>query len=175
MDVSKELEAAAATSRERHALYRDSVDRQGAVMAALFPDGVPLKTPEDHARFGLVSMIVTKLIRYAISIDNPFSMPHKDSVHDLGVYAFMLEKHDAGADPVYTAESILCNGCGHPMHSPGECQGFRKGIAPGISCKCQGHTITLEWSSCNKAIRPGHFCTLPKDHNGDCFHAVGGR
>jgi hypothetical protein len=86
----KNLEEAAKTFRERGASYGPSYIQYGEVMDVLFPDGVELKTKDDFNRMGLLNMVVSKLIRYS----NQWKEPHKDSIHDLGVYAFMLEAVD---------------------------------------------------------------------------------
>ena len=62
-----------------------------SLMCALFPNGIVLKTPEDHNRFGVLTMIASKLNRYCNNFE---SGGHADSIHDLGVYAFMLEELD---------------------------------------------------------------------------------
>ena len=59
-------------------------------MKILFPKGLDLKTPADFNRYGALNLIITKLIRYC----NNWEKPHQDSIHDLGVYAFILETVD---------------------------------------------------------------------------------
>tara|TARA_R110000796_G_scaffold23332_7_gene66925 strand:- start:975 stop:1169 length:195 start_codon:yes stop_codon:yes gene_type:complete len=59
-------------------------------MTSLFPEGINLNTVDAINRFGLLSMIISKLTRYC----NQWDEPHKDSIHDLGVYSFMLEGVD---------------------------------------------------------------------------------
>lgn len=62
------LQRAIETHRERAATYGvDGLRRFGAVMDALFPDGIVLKTTADHERLHLFSMIVAKLNRYAVN------------------------------------------------------------------------------------------------------------
>lgn len=78
----------------RGAAYGDSADRVGPVLAALFPNGVTLKTSEDFLRYNTLGMIVAKLTRYTT---RP-AIGHIDSIHDIGVYAFMLEKADRIAE-----------------------------------------------------------------------------
>jgi hypothetical protein len=80
------LDAMAATFRERNAVYGSNYLRVGDVMAALFPEGVTLRTSEDFTRWHLLELVVVKLTRFATS-----NLSHPDSVHDLGVYAAMLE------------------------------------------------------------------------------------
>ena len=86
------MEAALNTFRERNKTYGDNYLQHGEVMTALFPDGIKLNSVEDWNRFGVINMIVAKLTRYA----QGWPKVHQDSVHDLGVYAFMLESLDSG-------------------------------------------------------------------------------
>jgi hypothetical protein len=80
------LDTMAATFRERNATYGDNYTRIGPTLALLYPDGITLKTPDDFVRFHFIVLIVVKLTRFTSS-----GSTHIDSVHDLGVYAAMLE------------------------------------------------------------------------------------
>ena len=80
------LEAAGKTFRERNAVYKDNASKVGQVMAVLFPNGVQLKTAEDHKMYHLFELIIVKLTRFTNS-----GLQHQDSVHDLAVYAAMCE------------------------------------------------------------------------------------
>jgi hypothetical protein len=65
------------------------------VMAAMLAESTgakdfQLETPDDFIRMGLFVQIVGKLCRYA----QDFDRGHIDSMHDIGVYAFMLEAED---------------------------------------------------------------------------------
>lgn len=80
------LERAGATFRERNAVYKDNADNVGKVMAALFPDGVQIKTAADHKMYHLFELIIVKLTRFANS-----GLTHTDSIHDMAVYAAMCE------------------------------------------------------------------------------------
>ena len=84
------IEDALETFKERNKIYGDNYHRHGKVMMALFPKGVTLETEKEWNRFGIVNMIVAKLTRY--SENWPGS--HEDSVHDMGVYSFMLQSLD---------------------------------------------------------------------------------
>jgi hypothetical protein len=86
--LEENLKRALATREERKALYKDAHIRHGYVMAALYPDGIRLNSPDDFARFGAVSMIVSKITRYTTHPE----LGHPDSAHDLIVYAAMLEE-----------------------------------------------------------------------------------
>jgi hypothetical protein len=74
------------TYRERNKVYGDSWRKVGAVLAALHPDGVTLKTQADHELFHNWSLIVVKMARFATS-----GLTHRDSIHDAAVYAAMIE------------------------------------------------------------------------------------
>lgn len=89
------LDAAAATFRERNALYGNNYQREGAALLALFPEGgIPaITTPEDANRLHVFVAAVTKLQRYA---HNWTRGGHADSAHDLQVYAAMLEEFTDG-------------------------------------------------------------------------------
>ncbi|QDH49635.1 haloacid dehalogenase [Pantoea phage Kyle] len=80
------LEEAAATFRERNAVYKDNALVVGKVMAALFPNGVELKTQEDYNMWHLFELLIVKLTRFTNS-----GLTHQDSILDLTVYAAMLE------------------------------------------------------------------------------------
>ena len=84
--VPEILEAAAATYRERNAIYGDNYKNTGAVMRALFPDGVTLVTADDFNRWCLFELVIVKLTRFTNS-----GLTHIDSIHDAAVYAAMLE------------------------------------------------------------------------------------
>lgn len=86
------LDEAAQTFRDRNAVYGDNFKRVGAVMAALFPDGITLKTEDDHNRFHIFALCVIKLTRYT---QNWSKGGHPDSIHDNTVYSAMLEAIDA--------------------------------------------------------------------------------
>jgi|SRR5690606_25528748 len=82
------LRKGADTYEERNSLYGDSYKVYGAVMKAMFPDGLPdFATVADFNRLGVFSMIVSKIMRYASNIGNG---GHFDSALDLSVYAAML-------------------------------------------------------------------------------------
>lgn len=79
------LRKAADTMDERNADYKDNWRNVPEVVKALFPEGLPydiVTQPEWH----LFELMIVKLTRFANSDFN-----HQDSIHDLGVYAFMIE------------------------------------------------------------------------------------
>lgn len=85
------LDAGAATFRERNAIYGDNYKRMGTLMLALFPDSVipQVSTPSDANRLNLIIDCLGKLQRYA---HNFHAGGHRDSAHDLMVYAAMLQE-----------------------------------------------------------------------------------
>lgn len=95
MSIQDKLKDALATAETRSKVYggagKEGHRLTGAAMAQLFPEGVTLKTADDFIRFLLFCMIMTKNGRYAINFDKG---GHQDSIHDLGVYAFLLEDFD---------------------------------------------------------------------------------
>jgi hypothetical protein len=84
------LKRALATRVERRKVYGAAEVKHGAVMMALFPRGPRLDNPWDHIRFGILTQIVSKLVRYVNNFENG---GHADSAHDLINYAAMLEEH----------------------------------------------------------------------------------
>lgn len=85
------LMEAANTFRTRGNVYKDNYRTVGLVMKALFPDGITLKTAEDHERFHIFMLGVVKMTRYVKN----WATGHQDSVHDQTVYSAMLEMIDA--------------------------------------------------------------------------------
>lgn len=88
-NVPSILQTAAKTFEERNKVYGDNYKHFGHVMAAAFPGGLAVESAEDWNRLGLLVQCVSKLTRYAASFDKG---GHKDSAHDLCVYAAMLEE-----------------------------------------------------------------------------------
>lgn len=87
ISADKILDAAAATYRERNPMYGSNYLNVGEAMKGFFPNGIELKTANDHVRFHLFCWLVGKLSRYA----NQWEKGHQDSIHDAIVYAAMLE------------------------------------------------------------------------------------
>jgi len=84
------LVAAAETFRSRNAEYGAGYLKVGPIMAAFFPNGIKLETPEDHGRYHLFMLAAVKMSRYAAN----FEHGHPDSMRDLAAYAAMLESFD---------------------------------------------------------------------------------
>jgi hypothetical protein len=98
MSADQILANAAETFAERRKVYGDNYKRVGAAMAALFPNGVELKTADDHNRFHILMLVIVKLSRYCVNWEKG---GHQDSIHDAAVYCAMLEDIDdaiVGAD-----------------------------------------------------------------------------
>lgn len=74
------------TFKERNAVYGNNAEVTGRVMAALFPNGVVLKTPGDYEIWHLFELIIVKLTRFTNS-----GLTHEDSVHDMAAYCAMVE------------------------------------------------------------------------------------
>lgn len=78
------LQEAAAVFAERNAIYKDNYKKVGAVMRALFPDGVPPDVSTSDT-FHLFELIMVKLTRFVNS-----GMTHADSITDVTNYAAMI-------------------------------------------------------------------------------------
>jgi len=79
---------------ERRKVYGDSYIKHAKIMAELFPEGVNLKTEVDMGRWSVLNLIMVKMVRYCKEFENP----HKDSIHDAGVYCFLQEELDQAQD-----------------------------------------------------------------------------
>lgn len=84
-DPADILAEGAATFRERNALYGSNYRMVAPMVRVLFPDGVPPELVTRH-EWHLFELMLVKLSRFAIS-----RLRHVDSVHDLMVYAAMIE------------------------------------------------------------------------------------
>jgi len=90
-EVHELLLEAAKTFESRNKEYGNAYLRFGKVMAEIFPAGLTIDTPTEWMRLGLFIQIINKACRASASMP---LRPHPDSIHDLGVYAFMLESLD---------------------------------------------------------------------------------
>lgn len=86
LGVPELLEAMAKTFRERNAVYGDNWRMVGKLMLVMFPRGVDLRTTADIDIWHMFELMIVKLSRFAVS-----GLSHQDSVHDLAVYAAMVE------------------------------------------------------------------------------------
>lgn len=80
------LQKMAATYEERQQQYGEAYLMTGKVLQVLFPDGIVLSSESEFNKWHLLDQIVAKLCRYAMS-----GKTHADSVHDIAVYAAMIE------------------------------------------------------------------------------------
>ena len=94
MSAEQILSDAAATYAERRKVYGDNYKRVGRALAALYPDGLHLRTEEDFTRFQLHLQDVVKTCRYA---ENFLRGGHADSLLDGSVYKAMLASVDKEA------------------------------------------------------------------------------
>lgn len=86
----------AKTFKAKNEEYGDTYHQHGKIIMALFPDGVPAQEDEaDAIRFGILTMIVSKLCRYVVNYENG---GHEDSLNDLSIYAQMLAEVDRESD-----------------------------------------------------------------------------
>ena len=97
-NAGERLNSASMTYVQRNKQYGNSYKMHGKVIEALFPKGIRLDSVEDHNRYAIINTIVGKLNRYC---NNFKTGGHQDSIHDIGVYSFMLEELDAEAEPYY--------------------------------------------------------------------------
>lgn len=93
----KILQDGAETFVKKRKVYGHSYTTHGRVMAALFPRGMALRTPNDFLRFSILNLIVIKIGRYCTH----WEKPHQDSVHDIMVYSAVLEEVDQFFDKPY--------------------------------------------------------------------------
>ena len=93
------LEQGAQLFRERNALYGDTHTDIGYTLVALSPNHFGESQREANRRF-LISQIANKLQRYVALLPQG---GHKDSAHDIMVYAAMLEEMTDEKDPLLAA------------------------------------------------------------------------
>lgn len=79
------------TYLERNKVYGDNYKHFGELMEVLYPKGFAASNDRDWNRLGIIVMIAAKLSRY---VNDPYN-GHPDSIHDMGVYCFMLEEIDS--------------------------------------------------------------------------------
>lgn len=90
-DAADLMEEAMKTFEAKSDEYGSTYHQFGHIMKALFPEGVTVQKVDDWNRLGVLVQIVGKLARYTINFR---AGGHQDSIHDIGVYAFMLEELD---------------------------------------------------------------------------------
>lgn len=92
MSADERLARHADLYRQRHEVYGENFRVVGAILKALFPNGVKLETEDDHNRWHLFVLEIVKITRYA---NNWEKGGHEDSQDDLSVYAAMLAEIEA--------------------------------------------------------------------------------
>lgn len=88
---AQHMRDSADVQESRNAEYGSAYKRHGPAIAPLFPEGVELKTPEDHTRFAILTLMFGKLTRYVGSFAKG---GHEDSLTDLIAYTAMLKEVD---------------------------------------------------------------------------------
>jgi hypothetical protein len=83
--ADKVMENMLATFKERGKIYKTNYLMIGEILSVMFPEGVVLKTPEDHNKWHLFLMTMVKATRLANT-----NLSHEDSGLDMAVYASMF-------------------------------------------------------------------------------------
>jgi hypothetical protein len=89
--VAEQLKNVAAIHEERRGTYGQDYLNVGPSLAAIFPDGLELSSPQDFTRFALFAQAHGKLLRYAARFKEG---GHADSLDDAAVYAQLLRYVD---------------------------------------------------------------------------------
>ena len=80
------------TFKIKNAQYGSNSKNYAAAMKAFFPNGIVIKTEQDHERIHLLMLLIVKISRYC----NNFELGgHEDSLNDAAVYSAMLRSLDA--------------------------------------------------------------------------------
>jgi hypothetical protein len=90
-DPSDLLKTTAEFFRAKNEEYGGAYIKIGKILSIIFPDGVVLKTAEDHVRYNLFIMGINKYIRYGTNFAKG---GHVDSATDMMAYAAMLSSFD---------------------------------------------------------------------------------
>jgi hypothetical protein len=91
MKPAEQLIELAKLYEERNKEYGDSYKEAGAILQALFPNGIELETKHRFNKFCIIVHIVTKLSRYC---NNFYIEASPDHLEDIAVYATMLLELD---------------------------------------------------------------------------------
>ena len=92
--VPAKLRDSAKLYEDRNAVYGDNFRMVGKVMVSLFPNGMVLKTEEDHNKYHLFVLKIVKLTRYAVN----YRQGHMDSLDDDIIYTAMIAALDNEAE-----------------------------------------------------------------------------
>lgn len=87
--ADKILADASDTFLERNSIYKDNYKMVGRLMEVMFPAGIELRTREEFDKWHLFELLIVKLTRYVST-----GLKHHDSIHDMQVYAAMIEAID---------------------------------------------------------------------------------
>lgn len=101
---AQHMRDSADVQESRNAEYGSAYKRHGPAIAPLFPEGVELKTAEDHTRFAILTLMFGKLTRYVGSFANG---GHEDSLTDLIAYTAMLKEVDEEARELKALDPAL--------------------------------------------------------------------
>ena len=74
------------TFEERGAVYKDDYVDFARLLTVLYPGGPRIKSEMEWIKFDFLCRILGKVTRFTAS-----GMTHQDSIHDIAVYAAMLE------------------------------------------------------------------------------------
>lgn len=99
--VPEMLRESAETYEQRNLLYGDNYKKFGWVMAALFPEGMIIRSVDDWNRIGTFIQVMSKVTRYS---QNFGAGGHDDSVLDISVYTAMLRELDQEVRDVGSSE-----------------------------------------------------------------------
>jgi hypothetical protein len=83
--ADKVMEKMLETFKERGKIYKANYLMIGEVLALMFPEGIVLKTADDHNKWHLFLLTMIKATRLANT-----NLNHEDSAMDLAVYASMF-------------------------------------------------------------------------------------
>lgn len=83
--ADKVMEQMLATFKERGKVYKANYLMIGEALSVMFPDGITLKTADDHNKWHLFLMTMIKATRLANT-----NLTHEDSGLDMAVYASMF-------------------------------------------------------------------------------------
>jgi hypothetical protein len=114
MLVADQLREAARLNEERDNIYKDNHERTGAMLQALFPKGVVLRSETDHKRFALLVLMAVKLSRYCVAWNDP----DPDHMPDLTVYSAMMENIDADRRGPGQSDNQRTDGNASAAHFP---------------------------------------------------------
>lgn len=83
--ADKVMEQMLTTFKERGKIYKANYLMIGEILSVMFPEGITLKTPDDHNKWHLFLMTMIKATRLANT-----GLNHEDSGLDMAVYASMF-------------------------------------------------------------------------------------